>query len=322
MIEKLYIYTIRTAKLTERAETIETTLKTLKEIFPDAIVETIDSPDPENIKDLQSYFTDKLEKEYKYLEKFFFPLHINQISNSIKHVECMKAIAKTEDKDAWYLVLEDDVMCNENVCERIQNMVKTATSKWDLMFLGLHPAQTVQKGIEDVMTVFPALPACDSYLIKKEAAEKISEDFFPACFGTNLQLTYICDKLKLNMKFINPPIFTEASKTGKFTSTLSVNNIPSYNREYIEVLEFLRDRQSLSVDELKEISEKLIGTSLKDNSCEFLHLLAKIITKMGNEDTAFSILSKAYERAVANHGIVNRNSQLLNDYINAFGAIA
>jgi hypothetical protein len=178
------------------------------------------------------------------LADFFRPaigsLHMRQISNAIKHLAALRAIAAA-DRPGWHLVLEDDALSNDDT-----SMPQLARSLADLsaqhpdadmLFLGLPsrviPASaTAAPVFEPLESVFRCLPCCDSYALTASAARRLVAAWLPLRFATHIHLSWCMQSLGLRAHLVAPNIFADGSKVGVYLSAIDVNNRLVWNPQY------------------------------------------------------------------------------------------
>ena len=100
----------------------------------------INEHDPQSItqEDIRQYINyDSIQKqELSVYNSFIRNLHINQLSNSLKHRKAIECICK-DDKADFNIILEDDVVYNDNIVENLGNVLNNLPEDFDIVFLGL-----------------------------------------------------------------------------------------------------------------------------------------------------------------------------------------
>lgn len=131
------------------------------------------------------------------------PMHINQLSNALKHYRALSLIAERRDvvpPNTVHLVLEDDVLYNEEIMEdALSRAVAQAPMDWDILFPGLpstnDEAETdADKGnirYHRLEALFRAIPSCESYVVTTQAAQRLASAFLPVRFATNIHLSWL-----------------------------------------------------------------------------------------------------------------------------------
>ena len=204
-------------------------------------------------------------------DKFVTPIHINQLSNALKHTEALKR--SSESGSSVNLVLEDDVLFNEDTLHRdLAKTIKHAPRAWGMLFLGLpfSPSTELDEGVDypsqpplytrpryqPTEKIFKAvIPSCESYVITSTDAKNMFESMLPIRFQTHVHLSWILwrqilqgpaafrNSVQSPRSFIvTPNIFIDGSKLGAFTSTLNINNRLSWNPAYVKLAQLIRNQ--------------------------------------------------------------------------------
>lgn len=261
------------------------------------------------------------EPEYQFFNQFIKQMHVNQLSNSLKHHKALEYITSLSKDDDINLILEDDVLFMPNTPKLLDDLINLLPCDYDMVFLGL-PSNKELKDInrvtlEPIDPSFQILPVCDSYIISKDTAKKLIETYKPLKFQNNIHLTYAIRKLKLpKVMQTYPNLFVDGSKYGIFPSSINANNQLLFNRDYIVLLNIV-NKQSLSPDDNRE-AEKLFSESQIKNTPEFLHLKAKYYEVCENFKKAESIYQHAYDLATQVKCIMNHDSVFLRDYLRLY----
>ena len=128
-----------------------------------------------------------MQTAYPHDKTSFRPLLKTEISIAVKHYECFKRIAKSENEYA--IIFEDDVIFKDSAMEKYADYLAETPSEWDVIFFGYGCFLTVpskQEGKLSYKLDKPYTRCLDSYIIKKTACEKILKNFYEL----NLQLLY------------------------------------------------------------------------------------------------------------------------------------
>jgi len=233
-IKKAYI--VHYTKLKDRKENI---LKIFKD--EDVILEFIEPYDREDINHKvlnKFYFPDKVSFEAKIAplwgfgtgnENRFRILNMAEISCTIKHIEAIRRIAEGDEEVG--LILEDDALpVSLNFLEDINKILKTSRDSWDAIYLGTGCGlffinSKLDKGSEKisdelVKVSHPATNCGESYLITKNAAQKLYESVVPFNLVSDWEFAYHFYKLNMEIYWCLNPLFLQGSKNGLFASTL------------------------------------------------------------------------------------------------------
>lgn len=248
-------------------------------------------------------------------------LHVNQLSNVLKHFKAYEKISQSiKDDSDINIILEDDIIYEERVFLSMEKLIRKLPVDFDFIFLGL-PTNIQVKNKNDVelqntQDVFRILPYCDSYIINNNTAKKLYEQFMPCKFLGNIQLSFLIDKLKLKSQLVVPNIFMDGSKFGSHVSTLNPNNTLMFNGEY-NALKTVIDKEELSEQDIK-YTDNLLNNSQIAQHPDFCYLKAKYLTKLKNYDNAKKCYEDTYNIYKSFNTIVNHESLFLKDYIRIF----
>jgi GR25 family glycosyltransferase involved in LPS biosynthesis len=249
-------------------------------------------------------------------------LHVYQLSNMLKHYKVYEKLALSDSTDETELniVLEDDILYEERVFISLEKMVRELPLNFDLIFLGLPTNAEIKNkmdiNFQNTKDIFKILPYCDSYLISKSAAKKLYENFMPCKFLTNIQLSYLIEKLELKSQLVVPNIFMDGTKFGMYVSSLNPNNILMFNGDY-NAVKSLISKDSLT-DEEKSSLIQLFKSSNISQHPDFCYLKAQYLTKIKDYKSAEKCYEETYAKYKAYNTIVNHESLFLKDYIRIF----
>lgn len=255
------------------------------------------------------------EANLAYMNQFLRNLHINQLSNVLKHYEVLN-IAKEYVNTKYHLVLEDDLIFGDHICEILDvvfNMV--IKNKYNLVFLGIPAAKEVKEIIIDnVKNHYPhILPSCDSYIISTSLVKKMHEMFMPIKFTCNFQFSYVLGKLNTEAYMSTPNVFVNGSKFGTFISTLNPNSNLVYNKDFLYVSEVL-SKDKLNEEEMANLEKIFSKSQVVQHPC-FQHMLGLFYQKKIDYKKAEECFDSAYKTIIKSNGIINHDSSLLRDYI-------
>lgn len=253
---------------------------------------------------------------------FLKNLHVFQLSNSLKHYKVLEEISKESSVDDINLVLEDDILYEDKMCMLLDKLISDLPQLYDIIFLGLpsniDPKKRNTVRFQNTNEVFPrVLPYCDSYIVSKETATKLYENYLPIKFVNNVQLSMIMEKTKKTGIIAIPNIFMDGSKFGVFLSLLTPNNLLLFNNEYMRVKAGLSNYEQITKEE-KTVLEKLFKDSQLNSHPDFMHLKAQFLSKNGKQKEAETVYETALKIYQMNNCIVNHESQFLKDYIRMY----
>lgn len=248
-------------------------------------------------------------------------LHIFQLSNSLKHYKALEEISKTSNDDDINIILEDDILYEDKVCMMLEKLISDLPEKYNIMFLSLPNSldeTKKKKGVkyQNTNEIFRILPYCDSYIVSKEAAKILYDNYLPIKYINNIQLSFVIEKIKLKTLIVLPNIFMDGSKYGLFLSVLNPNNILLFNNDYMKIKTLIL-KPELNNEEKKEII-KTIDSSMIANNPDMMHLKALYYTNEKKYKEAESIFENALKIYQAYNCVVNHESSFLKDYIRLY----
>jgi GR25 family glycosyltransferase involved in LPS biosynthesis len=313
----LNIYVVHVKTLAHRKVTCEK-LKSLFENHPNVTFEYITDNDPVDIKteNIRKYinYEPLKEEELKPYNSLLKNLHLNNLSNNLKHYQ---ALEKAASSNKLSLILEDDVIFNDSVPQQLQTAIQNMPQNVDMLFLGLPAMKETSESFQNVTETFPVIPCCDSYLITPTCARKLYDAYLPIKFATNIQLSVLFRKLALNVMSLIPNIFVDGTKFGLYYSTLEVNNRLIFNQEYVKLAKLINEKNTFDEEEIQTINKLFVEVKLKTNP-EFYYLKALFETKIGNVEFAKYIYQYTLYLYESNGSVINSQSHFLKDYLRIF----
>lgn len=325
MSKKLNIYFIHSKALTERQSVINNFTNTIKKYRFKNInvssIKVIDTFDPEDItmETIRQYvdYGKIQESHVEFYNQLLRNLHVNQLSNSLKHLSALELIAKNSNDNELNLVLEDDILYEDKVCLSFEKMLQQLPEKYDVAFLGMPTTNEVMDKskftFQDTHKIFRVLPVCDSYLVSHSAAKALAMNYTPIKFANNIQMSYISDKLGIETIQSIPNIFIDGSKYGFFLSKISTNNPLIFNNDFI-TLRSIVSKDTLTQEDHKNVKKLVSQSGIKDNP-DFIHLECLYLIKTQDYKTAIKRFGDAYNTYIANGCILANDSVFLKDYI-------
>jgi GR25 family glycosyltransferase involved in LPS biosynthesis len=247
-------------------------------------------------------------------------MHLFQLSNALKHYKALELIANSAENELS-IVLEDDVVYEEKICLLLEKLVANLPSTYDMIFMGL-PGNIEIKNRNEIKyqntsEVFRVLPYTDSYLISKQAAKRLYDEFLPIKFVGNIQLSYLIEKLNLKTVLTLPNIFADASKLGMFLSTLNPNNALVFNQEYMRLKTIVSKEEPLTTDDITALDEMISKSQIQGHP-DFMYQKALYLVKQKKYEEAEKVYEAALNIYTANNCIVNHESAFLKDYIRLY----
>lgn len=324
---KVNVYVIHYSNLNTRKKIItnlETKLRSISTENIDINItnKVISNFDPEKI---QNDFVAKIfeNKDLPNTENQFFnqfKMNVPQsrvISNALKHFEVYN-IVKQQDDNSINIIVEDDVFYNEHFEKNFATFIKDTTKdNFDMVFFGLPGnkphEETNDMCILDLDENIKLIPCCDSYFINTRCAKKLVECFVPIRYPTNIQLTYLIDKMKFKVGRTYPNLMVDGSKLGFYPSTISSNNILLFNNTYKLIYKLL-EKSELNQDEIQMVKTAFSNNNIENNpDFMFLEGLFNLKTKHFEECKMF--FDKAILEYEKHNSCINNQSAILQNYI-------
>lgn len=325
IMKKLNIHIIHAKSLPERQSAINNFISTIKKYrFKNVIVSSVqlvDFCDPEdiNVDVIRKYvdYTKIQESHVEFYNQLLKNLHVNQLSNTLKHMRALENIAKSSNDNEINLVIEDDILYEDKVCLSFERMLQALPNKYDIVFLGMPTTTEITDKnkftFQDTHKIFRVLPLCDSYLVSNSAAKALVMNYTPIKFVNNVQLSYVADKLGIETLQSVPNIFVDGSKYGLFLSKLSSNNPLIFNNDFI-TLRAIVNKQVLTKQDEAQVQQLTSRSPIKDNP-DFVHLICLYHIKQKDYKTAIQRFEHAYNTYNSNGCILSNESVFLKDYI-------
>jgi len=256
------------------------------------------------------------------------PLHTRQVSNCLKHLQALKiahSIPNTDDIHPlpFSLIVEDDALFTADVELQLRAVVKTMPGDADIVFISLPtPIQTKSespKAFIPIDGLFNGdLPACDAYIVRTSAAEKLSSSFLPIRLHTPSHLRYMISELGLHAYVSTSNIFIDGSKIGVFPSSIDVNNVLLWNTPYCRLLD-AASSPNVTNDELKQALDIESKTQSFSKHPDVLALRSRCMARMGMFKEAKELAEQAMQGFEQGAALFNDNSIFLRNYMNIYG---
>ena len=314
------IYIIHSKTLSQRDKSVENITTKLKSHaytnLKIGAVNIIQSNDPNDIQlnIIQQIidYTPIQDVAYASFNQFTKNIHINQLSHTLKHLDTLQKISKSEAQ--VNLVLEDDVLFADDVCIKLDELFKTYdVATHGITFLGL-PPQSEEAGSSNMAinkcVDKSLIPVMESYIVNKETATILSTNFLPIKFTTLIHINYILQKVGVQAYQSSKSIFINGSKYGTFVSSLNPNNLLVFNQDYMTVYNMI---QSQIIDDAK-VLQTYENSSIK-MSPDFMYIVGKYWNGRKDYKKARELFQDAYNTCLLNGAIVNHESMLLKDFI-------
>lgn len=160
-------------------------------------------------------------------DNLFKELNHSEISCALKHLEALNKSSR--DNSEVSLIVEDDVLVASRFFKQKLNKILNDDTEWDLAFIGQGIGKNfilnkIKRKFVYKRSLFsvdhPSTNCAEAYLIKKDAAKKISKNFLPFDLPFDWELAYQLHELDLKVKWLYPPLFFQGSKSGSYKSEL------------------------------------------------------------------------------------------------------
>ena len=325
MVRKLNIYFIHSKAIKERESVIENFSNIIKKYrFKNIVlskVHIVEDFDPSDIdiEVIRKYVEySKIEESHvEFYNQLLRNMHVNQLSNSLKHFKAIEMISNSSNDGELNLILEDDVLFEDKVCLSLERVVSLLPHQFDIILLGMPTVGEVQDKstyiFEDTHKIFKVLPVCDSYFISHSASKALVVNYSPIKFTNNIQLSYVCDKLGMSIQQAVPNIFIDGSKYGLFLSKLSTNNPLIFNNDFINLRSII-SKDQLTKEDISSIDNILQRSTIKNNP-DFIHLECGYLVKQKEYKKAVERYQLAFNTYMHNGCILANDSVFLRDYI-------
>ncbi len=324
MVKKINIFIIHTKYTPERKQIIRSLTELVKSYnFRNIKIQGItivDEYDPNEINaplitKIVSY--DRIQEPHlEIYNQLLRNLHVNQLSNTLKHMTALEKASKAGDND-YNIILEDDVLSDDKMCLAIERLLTQLPTKFDILFLGMPTVNemkvTTEYQFQNTKNIFRVLPLCDSYLISTKIARNIVANYAPIKFVNNIQLSFVLDKLGLTSQQCIPNIFIDGSKFGMFVSRISPNNPLIFNNDYTNFNQLLA-KSTLQKDDHDKIKTLITSSQIKQNP-DFIHLICRYHTLCNNYKEAQQCFEEAYNIFVSSGCVITNETVFLKDYI-------
>lgn len=233
-----------------REKNIESLKALLSDIADISVISDFDPSELSNnfIQSIVNYaIVDK--PELGVYNQFRRSLHINNVSNSMKHIQAFRDIVREgEDENVMYLVLEDDaipaLINSEMVAELTKMVIDEAdkTRKHDVVSIAA--PYTTGPSLMHEYQVFTT-----AYLVTSfQSAFTLMKEILPIKFSHDIQMSYVMRRIGLAYTTIDKPLFLDGSKTGKYLSYVEATNHLTQDEEYMRALQNPEDPPAFEED--------------------------------------------------------------------------
>ena len=328
--KKVYVYILHSPRLTARSSRVGEIRNILSKYTFQNVniceISVITNHEPNdislNVIQQTVNYNAPTEEHVKHFSNYTKTLHVNQLSQMLKHRDALEKTSQQPHEDSWSMIIEDDAIYQEQtMCQSLDNLFGVIhKDKAKLVFLGMpFSSRNVGKQICEVdRQEFPIIPITENYIVHKNIASDMLSHLIPLKYNNNIQYNYVISKMQLTCHQSVHNIMINGSKFGAFTSCTNPCNPLVFNKEYMTIFDMCKkiDQDDVSVESLTDAfnSEMRNIGNLKDNP-DFQHIIAKFKIHQGKYEEAKKLLVKALETLEKNHAIINHESWILRDLV-------
>lgn len=316
---KLHLYVVHTASLIHRQPRLHGTIQNIREIATNLGYEfrsiLVLSPDIGPLQANIQQLSDRVKYEdtgFPDLDSRRSIVNIEQLSNYEKHREVWRRMQKevTSEEDMC-MVLEDDAMIIPEFQTNMHGFLRDLFKQtWDFHVLSVSIPGSMSRIADSVRM----LPSKCAYVIKPSARvlNTLLDETEVIRFNLRLQLSYIFLKRpEIKAMIGSTQSIMEGSKVGMYPSSVHPSNMLVFNQEYMDLFNMMASpniqKATAIFDGVKHIPNP-----------DILHIYAVILYKCGKVKEAAQLLSTAVEWMQKQHGMINSQSDLLNNAINMY----
>ena len=330
---KIQVYIIHSKLMDVRKQRMEALKASLESVVGDYSfsVEYVQDYDPNTIKQEDIATNVNLNKvnNGEMFDNFVKNMHINQISNVLKH---KTAIFKGAVVDADYcLVVEDDVLYGDDVVDKLkavcdlmkENASNASTANtsesMQLLFLGLPSLLPIDEGktvTRKTSDFYKVLPCCDSYIASKATMMTLAQKFGPIKFTANIQLSYICATNDIKSHMMTPNVFLDGSKYGAYLSSVDPNSKLIFNPDFNKLATLIAKGKYTPSEET--VIENALENIKFKNHPDVMHLEATYLIAQKNFAKAEAILENVYSIVSQNGCIINTETEFLRTHMRIY----
>lgn len=314
---QFHLYVIHTASLVHRQSKLHGTIQTIRELasrsyeFRSILVLP---PDVGTIAAKLQEYSDRIKYEatgFEDIDKMRTVLNVEELSNYEKHREVWRRIQKeVQSNTDICMVLEDDAIMIPEFAKNLQQFIANpCQDRWDFLAMSMSTPSKDMALISDQMRVMASKCA---YVVRPSLVPTLLAETDTIRFNMRIQLSYIFLKNKHIRAFVpNMQYVMEGSKVGLYPSTVHPNNVLVFNQEFMDLYTMLVT-SNLSEEKARNTYKKVEYIQNPD----IMHIYGVILFKLGYVPEAASLLSSAIDVMQKQHGMLNSQSELLNNMIN------
>lgn len=318
---KFHLYVVHTASLIHRPTRLHGTIQSIREIatgkgyeFRSVIVLT---PDTGSLQAKIQQVSDRVKYEktgFDDLDAQTTILNLEEISNYEKHREVWRRIQKEAAPEDVCFVIEDDAIIVPDFTKNLSSFIENPNKdKWD--FYALSVSIQSDRRTSNIAETMRILVSKCAYAVRPSITQVLLDETEIIRFSMRYQLSYVFLKRKDTITALvsNQQCIMEGSKLGIFPSSTHPNNVLIFNQEFMELFNIARS-ESIDLGVASSIYERVKHIQNPD----IAQLYAIILFKCGKVKEASDLFNTAVEWMQKQHGLLNAQSDLLNNSINIY----
>lgn len=326
--QTLHIFVIHADHLTHRAAMVHGNIQTIRttaiKMGYNVQVKLITKHNPseleKSLEELQKQINYE-QTEDPYFNTQFQILSLEVISNMKKHHAAWQRIIELSPNDL-FMVIEDDIFNIPNTMPHFEKLLQNYQTEikpsYDILFMG------IADSVQDTAIVKPiqnlgvkAIPAKDSYFITYETAKKLLQEWGPMKFSFRIHLSYLIKRMSLKVGYSCRPIFLDGSKLGLVPTTINTGNMLVFNREFMDMYQFLQKSPEEIIFNLAKITQ-IYGSIQHMESGDISFMFGMILAKAKKYKEAEILFKKAAEEIKKKQGLLNNRSDITNQTIEIY----
>lgn len=320
----LTLYVIHTQQLTTRQSRLHGTIQTIRQTAQ-ALGQKYQTililkPDPQDL--MPNIAALNARVSYESVNDPLFDatkhvLNIEEISNLEKHREAWRRIQVLPPNSRYMVIEDDNILPPENVAH-LAVLLQQPADTWDFLDLNMSTSAD-QMTLNPIYQHAKILTSKQAYMISPKAASLLLRETETIRFTTRVHISHAIQKYKdgdlKKAYFPSKRVMLEGSKVGVYPSSLHANNMPVYNAEYME----LWNMWTAAKDDVSVIQESKVRDIFKTvehvGNSDLFYLYGRILQKLGHTKEALTIWERALEEHGKQQGMMNQQSDLLQDVI-------
>lgn len=313
------LYIIHSQRLSNRHARVQNTVSAIRKVLPDIKTNFILQHDPKDVANLIKERMNTDATGTPEFDRFLGQMTPERFSNIEKHREAWRRIVSdASDKKDYNIIMEDDSILLPDVVDNFVDSVRAwmQSSTADICLLGISlgdPDEPLQ--LNDLSGQVKVLPAKEAYLVTSEGAKKLLELTDKVKFHLRIMMSWFIDNGSIKAVCPSKRVSLEGSKVGIYPSSVHPNNMLHFNKEYMEMLGYSNKSNEEVKASIKDIN-KIYKSVEHMRSPDMMHLYGVLLYKAGRVEDADDVLNMAVVEMEKQNGLLNANSELLNNLIN------